>query len=133
MDKTNIFLLACFIILFYLFFTNNSKKDIKRNENQIKISNNISINNEKNKKNKIIEDKVVKNFNKHDNTVSFRGLSSKLKNIEDRPEIGGSKSYNKYILSDKNINENKIYFKKYNSYRIKPTTLAQIKKTRKTK
>lgn len=106
-------MLILFCIILYLLYLNFSQ-----NETYIKNpieKRHFSI---ENKKDFVVE---------HDVRPQFRGLS-KYFNLNERNEIGGSKSFSKIKLNDDNLKINKINFKKYSSYRLKPTSLITLNK-----
>ena len=102
-----IFIFIIIIILLYLYNLNNTPKKISQ-----PIINNIKV-----KKYQQTNDFIME----YSTSPSFRGLS-KSSIIEVKDEIGGSKIFNKIKLDDSNLINNVVNYKKYSSYRIKPTT-----------
>lgn len=61
----------------------------------------------------------------YDDKPSFRGLVYKYHTI-DKNEYGGSKPFNHIKMNNINMNNNKIKYHNYGSYRIKPTTRSDL-------
>ena len=117
MEKVLLFIIFILTLILILL------KSKKRNN----ITNNIAIQ-------KPIE---IKKISKEEKTKKEIKLDNLLKHKIDLPikknkpqEIGGSKYYRNIVLSDDNLTANEVNYKSYGSYRIKPTTLSRIKKTK---
>lgn len=57
----------------------------------------------------------------YDSNPAFRGLAQNVHMLY-KYEKGGSKPFKKIILNNSNLDNNKIAYKLYSSYRIKPFT-----------
>lgn len=62
----------------------------------------------------------------YDNRPAFRGLVHKYHTME-KDENGGSKPFQHKTLDNTNLNNNKIKYVNYGSYRIKPTTKKDLR------
>ena len=117
MNKVILLIIVIIIVFLYITYLNNL------NTIPYTILDNkpiINCNNKKVIKNNISNDK----YNYY---VQFMGLFPTY-NRSINHEIGGSKYYECCTLSDKNLFNNITNYKNYESYRIKPTTLKDIKK-----
>jgi hypothetical protein len=73
------------------------------------------------KKKELVKSIVIKKTKKYyyDNRPDFRGLVSNIHMLY-KSEVGGSKPFKNIIIDNSNIINNKIDYKLYGSYRIKP-------------
>jgi hypothetical protein len=107
------FLIIIFFIILSVFLLYN-----------INDSNHQEINN----KTEIINDVLLNKIDKHDydNKPAFRGLFKNIYKLY-KAEMGGSKPFNKITIDNSNMVNNKIDYKLYESYRMKPFSFIQIK------
>ncbi len=120
------------IIILYLIYKYNIKyeyeSDYVSNQNELDIHDDTEILVTKKNNNNY---NYSKHFNKYDNYSYFRGLLPSSFNLHDNHEIGGSKYFMSTILLNDHTTQNNINYNKYESYRIKPTLLKNIKNIKK--
>jgi hypothetical protein len=108
-----VFLIIIFFIILSVFLLYN-----------IDDSNYSEINNKTEIVNDILPNKIDE-YN-YDNKPAFRGLFKNTHKLY-KSEMGGSKPFKKIIIDNSNMINNKIDYKSYGSYRIKPFSFIQIK------
>ena len=117
-----------FYIIVYIYRTNKKNNNDDNNDNYTNINNNL-LNETHNKHISVLSPNhlLIKPQWTTDSgdTPAFRGFTDEYY-LEDKNEIGGSKSFSNIELDDNNLLINEVNYKTYESYRKKPKTLKDL-------